>query len=84
LSCWSYVLVIPKKNSTKREGELIREHNSVVDGYNSRIAGRTTEEYRAENTDKVRESKAQYRAENADKLRENQAKYYGKNKEAIN
>jgi group I intron endonuclease len=57
----------------KREGEFIRQHNSVVGGYNSTIAGRTKKEWCAENADKLREYQVEYRVENADKVREYRA-----------
>ena len=67
----------------KREGELIREHNSFIDGYNSLIAGRIEKEYYVENADKIREYQAKWQADNAEKIRESKAKYYAENAETL-
>jgi group I intron endonuclease len=63
----------------QREGELIRQHNSMVDGYNSEIAGRVKNEYYQDNKDKI----AEYQQANKDKIAEYQCEYKQANKDKI-
>ena len=67
----------------KREGELIRAHNSIVNGYNSLIAGRTQSEYRQANKEKIAEEKREYRQANKGKIAEYNLAYRQANKEKI-
>ena len=60
---------------TKREGELIREHQSTL---NSIINGRTKKEYYEENKQKFKE----YYEQNRDKKLEQVRKHYEQNKDA--
>ncbi len=70
----------------RREGEVIREISTI----NKNIAGRTIEEYRKENADKIKEYQKEYyennkeklkelREENADKIKEYRNKYREEN-----
>jgi hypothetical protein len=72
-----------KEQLNKREGELIRQHNSVADGYNSVIAGRTKHEYYQAHKDiLVQKQRAYYKA-NKDQLVEQQREFYQNNKEKV-
>jgi len=55
---------------TQREGIIIREIGTL----NKRIAGRTIQEYRIDNADKIKEYSKKYRIENADKIKQNYIK----------
>ena len=55
-----------KDQSTKREGEWIRERGTV----NKRIENRTKQEYRNDTKDKKKEYDYNYRQENRDMLNE--------------
>ncbi len=68
-----------KEELNKREGEVIRSIGTL----NKRIEGRTREQYKIDNADKIREQKKIhdkiYREENPDKIKN----YYQENKEKI-
>jgi len=64
---------------TKREGEIIR----LISTLNERVAGRTNQEYRLENVDKLKEQQKEYRLEHADKIKGKKKEYYDTNKEKI-
>jgi group I intron endonuclease len=72
-----------KEQLNKREGELIREHNTVVDGYNSTIPGRTYNEWREEKKDELAEYNREYQQTNKDKLTEYIKQYYQMNKRTL-
>ena len=61
-----------------REGELIRIHKDLC--INKRIEGRTDEQYRLDNTDKIK----QYYLDNADKNKQYSKQYYTDNADKIN
>ena len=62
---------------TKREGEIIRLlKNELV---NVKIEGRTEQQYRKDNADKIKQNKKQYYVENADKIKQ----YYVDNAEKL-
>ena len=64
----------------KREGEFIRSINCV----NKRIAGRTMDEYRDDNKDKLKEQTKEWRENNKDKIKEYDKEYRETNKNKIN
>jgi hypothetical protein len=64
-----------KKELNKQEGRWIRQMDCV----NKKIAGRTRQEYQADNKQKIAEHYAQYRAENKQKI----AEYRAENKQKI-
>jgi len=75
----------------RREGELIREMDNVI---NKRIAGRTHKEWREDNKeynkeyyeankDKISEQMKQWREDNKDKQRELNKQYYEANKDNL-
>ena len=81
---------------TKREGELIREHNSSL---NHMINGRTKKEYQEENKEywnewkrnhyeenkeRINEQRKTYRENNKEKIHEKQKEWYENNKEEKN
>lgn len=53
-----------KQELNRREGEIIREIGTI----NKCIAGRTRQEYRDDNADKINESKKKYRENNKEKI----------------
>lgn len=55
-----------KMELERREGELIRLHNCV----NRCIAGRTSQQYRDDNIEKIKEYNKNYKIENAEKIKE--------------
>jgi hypothetical protein len=63
----------------RREGELIRS----MDCINKNVAGRTKQEYRDENKEKIKENKKEYYQENKEKIKEYKKEYYQENKEKI-
>jgi hypothetical protein len=80
-----------KEQLLKREGAIIREIGTL----NSIIAGRTSEEWRSDNKDhlkeyreqnkeSINEYKKQYKQDNKEKIKEQSKHYYDKNKESIN
>ncbi|MEI8137910.1 MAG: hypothetical protein WCH21_11345, partial [Bacteroidota bacterium] len=68
-----------KNQLNRREGELIRLHNSV----NKQIAGRTSIEWREENKDEIKEQKKQYYQEHKTEILEQINQYYQDNKQTI-
>ena len=75
----------PCENSNqleRREGELMRELKASL---NQVIAGRTPEEYKIDNHDKIKKSKAisdkKYAENNQEKLKEYRKEYYNRNPE---
>jgi hypothetical protein len=64
-----------KKELNRREGQVIREIGTI----NKQIAGRTVNEYREDNVDKIKK----YYKENIDKIKEQKKKYYKKNIDII-
>jgi hypothetical protein len=68
-----------KEELNKREGEVIREIGTV----NKVVAGRTRQEYREENVEKIRETRKAYREENVEKIKEYSKTYYSENVEKI-
>ncbi len=65
----------------KKEGELIREHkNNCV---NRCIAGRTKQEYREANKDKIKQKNKTYQEANNDKIKQNKKEYHEANKDKI-
>lgn len=82
----------------KREGELIRLHESHANGYNSKVAARTFQEWRQdnyasqsqkwkgyyqENKDKVKEKVSEWVKANKEKHEKYKAEYYQKNKDMV-
>ena len=65
---------------TKREGELIREHNSAL---NHMINGRTRKQYQEENKDYWNEWKRNHYEENKERINEQRKIYRENNKEKI-
>ena len=63
----------------KREGEWIRQMGTL----NQIVSGRTMQQYREDNKDKIREQKQQYREDNKDKIREQTQQYREQNKDKI-
>ena len=51
----------------KVEGDYIVSHNSVANGYNTNIAGRTAAEWRAANKERMRENFLRYYEQNREK-----------------
>jgi hypothetical protein len=68
-----------KKELERREGQVIREIGTL----NMKIAGRTREEYREENADKIKEYRKIWNEENADKIKETDKKYRQENADKI-
>lgn len=81
-----------------REGHFIRQHNSIVDGYNKVVSGRTNKEYREDNKEKIAQQQKEWfknnpdkrkqydtekRIKHYDKVRERERLYKSKNKEKI-
>ena len=66
---------------TKREGELIREHNSEL---NHMINGRTKKEYQEENKEYWNEWKRNHYEENKERISEQRKTYRENNKEKLN
>ena len=64
----------------KKEGEYIKNNECI----NKQIAGRTKQEYRNDNADKLKETYKQYYIDNVDKMKEKAKEYYTNNKETIN
>ena len=56
----------------KREGELIRE----IDCINKNVAGRTMNEYRADNKEKLKEQTKEWRENNKDKIKDRESIKY--------
>ena len=75
-----------KELLNKREGEIIRQfkEDENYDCINIVISGRTNQEYREENREKVLEKGRKYREDNREKVLEKGRQYYEKNKEKIN
>jgi hypothetical protein len=76
----------------RREGEIIRATDNTT---NRRIAGRTDQEYRTDNADKIKQyyqdnkdilkyKKKQYRTENATTIKEQSKQYRADNADTIN
>ena len=59
----------------KREGEWIRQMGTL----NQIVSGRTTQQYRADNKDKLREQNLQYKKQNKDTLRGQSQQYREQN-----
>jgi len=68
-----------KKELERREGELIRDIGTL----NMNIAGRTIEEYRKDNADKIKEYRKIWKEENTDKIKETDKKYRQENADKI-
>ena len=68
-----------KKELNKREGKLIRDIGTL----NMNIAGRTREEYRKDNADKIKEYRKIWKEENTDKIKETDKKYRQENADKI-
>ena len=65
-----------KEQLEKREGEIIREHkNNCV---NRTISGRTAQEYRSDNKDKIQEQITQYRSDNKEHIMQYKSDNKGK------
>ena len=66
----------------KREGELTRELKASL---NQKIAGRTLEEYKIDNCDRIKKTKAisdkKYAEKNQEKLKQYRKEYYNRNPE---
>jgi hypothetical protein len=69
-----------KEQLNKREGSIIREIGTL----NKLIAGRTDEEYRRDNAEKIKERKKEYRQENAERIKEWKKEYRRENSALIN
>ena len=68
-----------KEELLKKEGEIIRQIGTL----NTEIAGRTKQEYREENKDKIKEKEKEYREKNKETIKEREKKYREENKEKI-
>jgi hypothetical protein len=68
-----------KMELCRREGELIRS----MDCINKNVAGRTKQEYKKENKEKIKEKNKEYYQENKEKNKEKIKEYYQENKEKI-
>ena len=62
----------------RREGELIRERNPVL---NKDIAGRTKNEWNADNPERVKRYNQNHRKNNSERLKEKDRQYYKNNKD---
>lgn len=66
-----------------REGYFIREYDSFKNGYNGRIEGRSTKEYREDNKEKRKENWKTYYENNKEKIKEYNKEYCENNKDKI-
>jgi len=73
-----------KEQLERREGELQRQHNTINNGYNHKVAGRTAKDYRAENNCKIKEYMETYREEKKDDIKQYSKAYYATHKEERN
>lgn len=69
-----------KNQLNRREGEIMRETENCV---NKCIAGRTWDEYYADNRDKIIKNVKEYRLNNPDLVKQQDKNKYEKNKESI-
>ena len=67
---------LTKQELHRREGEVIREIGTL----NKYIPGRTKNEYRIENADKIKEIRKEYLLKNVDKIKEQRKEYLLKKK----
>ena len=72
-----------REELTAREGHFIRLYDSVNNGYNTVLAGRTKKEWNKDNNEKIKEQKTIYRETHREKMNEESSKYYFDNKEKI-
>ena len=70
-----------KEELLKREGFHIRENINIC--VNCNIAGRTIQEYRQDNVDKIKETSKQYYQDNVEKMKEQKKQYRQNNSEQI-
>jgi hypothetical protein len=85
---WEHVsIVLVEEYTCKNIMELLQRERHWIEelnpSLNKNIPTRTTQEWRVENADKMREWAVQYRAKNADKMRERDAKYYANNADKV-
>lgn len=71
---------ISKEELSKREGELIRANKTCI---NKRIEGRSKQQYRQDNKDKISVKNEEYRKANKDKMSIYQQQYYQNNKDKL-
>jgi len=72
-----------KQELHAREGYWIKQYDSVNNGYNCCIAGRTNKEYRKENPEKKREWDKTYNRTHKESIKKTKQRYYLDNKEEI-
>ena len=65
----------------QKEGEVIRETDNCV---NKNVPGRTRQEYRIDNKEKIKQYHKQYIIDNKEKINQRDKQYYIDNKEKIN
>lgn len=65
----------------KIEGEYIRQYRDIC--VNKCIAGRSIEQYKKDNNDRIKEQQSQYYKKNSESIKERSAKYYRCNNESI-
>jgi hypothetical protein len=68
-----------KEQLNRREGQIIREIGTL----NKQIAGRSIEQWRQDNCDKIKQEKKEYRQANAEKLKEKNKQYYRENADKL-
>jgi len=69
-----------KMELERREGQIIRITENCI---NKRIAGRTKQQYRIDNADKIKRNNKQYRIDNADTIKRNNKQYYQDNQDEL-
>lgn len=72
-----------KEQLTQREGHWIRHHDSFKNGYNGRVEGRNTQEWYAENREKLNEKKHEYNENNKERMNEKRRDWDANNKEKM-
>jgi hypothetical protein len=73
-----------KEELEKREGELQRQYDTINNGYNHKVAGRTAKEYKQENNGKIKEYMKTYRENKKEELQLYSKEYYYSHKEECN
>jgi hypothetical protein len=68
---------------TSREGEMIRQYKMNSLCMNKNIAGRTIQQWKEDNKDKVKDMKKNYYINNKEKLDDNRKKWCEKNKDKL-
>ena len=72
-----------KEQLNRKEGELIRAYDSIRNGYNKELAGRTIKEYCIDHRDELNEYKREYQTLNRDKISKRHQEYRSQHLEEI-